>query len=81
MLYLRTYALSVCVWGVYVVSLRRGRNGSPKGLYVAHSHFLFRLPTKIRVLRDASKSWLPSHMLPRGFVLCETQAVGKSLGR
>ena len=36
---------------------------------------------KTRLVRDASRSWLPSHMLARAFVVCETQAVGTSLGR
>ena len=41
----------------------------------------FAFEAKIRLVRDASRSRLPSHMLARAFVLCETQAVGTSLGR
>jgi hypothetical protein len=49
--------------------------------YFPFPTFCFDFGAKIHPVRDASRRLAPSHMLVRAFVVCETQAVGTSLGR
>ena len=49
--------------------------------YFPYLTFCFDFGAKIHPVQDASRRLAPSHMLARAFVVCETQAVGTSLGR